>query len=384
MQTLIYNATLVLPDKLIENGWLLIEDARIAGLGESATAPAQVERKIDGLGHFLMPGLIDLHSDAIERQVEPRPEVIFDTHIALGEIDRRLASAGITTEFHAISLDDNEFGTRSVNFVHDLAHNIKLETDNLVRHEIHARFELTSQNGFETIKKLIKTREVRLISLMDHTPGQGQYKSEEGFREYIKRTVHMSDEKIDEWIIMKKAQKAMVPERIATVTRLAQEAGLAIATHDDDTAEKIAVWPKLGVTMAEFPTTMEAATAAHKLGLVVCMGAPNVLRGKSSGGNISAMATIQAGVCDALCADYYPAAMLGATFKLVTHHILSLPQAVQLVTLNPAKAVGLHQDFGSLEVGKIADIILVKATARNPRVLRLFVDGQERLTHWEG
>ncbi len=381
MQTLIHNATLVLPDRLVENGWLLIENQRIAGLGEGNSAALQVDRKIDGQGQFLMPGLIDLHSDAIERQVEPRPEVIFDTHIALGEIDRRLASAGITTEFHAISLDDNEFGTRSVNFIHDLAHNIKVETDNLVRHEIHARLELTSQNGFETIKELIKTREVRLISLMDHTPGQGQYKSEEGFRQYIKRTVHMSDEKIDEWILMKKAQKALVPERIETVTRLAREAGLAIATHDDDTAEKIAGWPKLGVTMAEFPTTMEAATAAHKLGLVVCMGAPNVLRGKSSGGNISALETIQAGVCDALCADYYPAAMLGATFKLVAHHILSLSQAVQLVTLNPAKAVGLDGDFGSLEVGKVADIILVKATSRNPRVLRLFVDGQERLTH---
>jgi len=380
VQTLIYNATLVLPDHVVEGGWLLIEDERILALGESATCPAHRERTIDAGANFLLPGLIDLHCDAIEKLVEPRPKVHFDVQMALEEADWRLAGAGVTTEFHAISLDDNEFGTRSDSFMHDLSQALRGRTDLLVRHKIHARLELSSQRGGHIIAQMIPQREFELISLMDHSPGQGQYPTEDSFREYVARTTSRSYAEIDELLEKKRRQTVEIPRRIERVTRLAREAGLAIATHDDDSAARVEQWPALGITMSEFPTTMEAARRAHELGLAVCMGAPNVVRGKSSGGNLSALAAIQAGVADVLCSDYYPAAMLMAAFILAKQGILALPQAVRMVSLNAAQAVGLGDAYGSLEVGKVADMILVELSRQElPRVQRLFVGGCERI-----
>jgi alpha-D-ribose 1-methylphosphonate 5-triphosphate diphosphatase len=382
-QTLIHNATLVLPELLITDGWLLIEGDCIAGLGESATRPDSraIERSIDAAANFLLPGLIDLHSDAIEKLVEPRPNVHFDLHVALGEADWRLAGCGITTEFHAVSLDDNEFGVRSDGFVRELAEAIRAEADALlVRHKIHARLELSSQRGCDVIKQMMVEQKVGMISLMDHSPGQGQYTTEQAYREYMLRTTNRSDSEVDAILARKRIQAAAIPGRIVHVTGLARELGLAIATHDDDTIEKVEQWPALGVTISEFPTTLEAARRAHELGLAVCMGAPNALRGKSSGGNLSALGAIEAGIADALCADYYPSAMLGAAFTLVMRKKLSLPQAIRLVTLNPAKAVGLSNAFGSLEPGKTADVIIVSLNSQGlPIVQRVFVGGREQI-----
>ncbi|MBV9258426.1 MAG: hypothetical protein JO215_10445, partial [Ktedonobacteraceae bacterium] len=166
MQTLIQNAILVLPDRLIEGGWLLIEDGRILDLGEGATCAAATASAIDAGMQFLLPGLIDLHCDAIEKLVEPRPNVHFDIRIGLAEADWRLASCGITTEFHATSLDDNEFGVRSETFIHDLVQALASTwQEMLVRHKIHARLELTSHRGCEVLARSIEQRMCHMISL---------------------------------------------------------------------------------------------------------------------------------------------------------------------------------------------------------------------------
>jgi alpha-D-ribose 1-methylphosphonate 5-triphosphate diphosphatase len=381
VQTLIHNATLILPDRLIEGGWLLIENGLILDLGEGATCPAVTPHSIDACTQFLLPGLIDLHCDAIEKFVEPRPNVHFDIHIALAEADWRLAGSGITTEFHAISLDDCEFGVRSETFTHDLFQALMVvRQEMLVRHKIHARLELTSQRGSVAITQLIKQRECDMISLMDHSPGQGQYRTEQAFREYVERMTSRNPEEIDALLELKRSQTMEVPLRIESITQLARSASLAIATHDDDTAAKVQQWPAFGVTVSEFPTTLEAARVAHDLGLAVCMGAPNVLRGKSSSGNLSALEAVRASVVDVLCSDYYPAAMLNAAFMLARQGVLTLPQAVRLVTLNPAQAIGLGAEYGSLEVGKVADVLLVRLNGQGiPAVQRLFVQGEERL-----
>ena len=381
MQTLIHNATLVLPNCVVEHGWLLIEDGRILDLGEATTCPTSVARSIDAATRMLIPGIIDLHCDSIERLVMPRPNIYFPFAVALEEADWRLAGCGITTEFHAVSLDDGEFGVRSENFVRELSKAIRDgQGESLVRHKIHARLELTSQRGTEAIAEMIATREVGLVSLMDHSPGQGQYRTEQAFREYVIKTASKSHEEIDALIALKRIQAAYIPGRIERVTRLAREAELGIATHDDDRANKVERWPNFGVTVSEFPTTMEAAQKAHELGLAVCMGAPNVLRGISSGGNLSATEAIQADVADVLCSDYYPSAMLSAAYKLFKENILTLPQAVKLITLNPANAVRLGHEFGSLERGKIADLLLVNVSKQGmPYVQRLFVNGQEKI-----
>ena len=381
MQTLIHNATLVLPERIVEHGWLLIENERILDFGEVATCPVPDARSIDAQAQMLMAGIIDLHCDSIERLVMPRPNIYFPLAIALEEADWRLAGSGITTEFHAVSLDDGEFGVRSYTFVRDLSNAIADDqSERLIRHKIHARLELTSQRGSEAIVEMIANREVGLVSLMDHSPGQGQYRTEQSFRDYVSKTASKSHAEIDELIAFKRTQAANIPGRIEQVTRLAREAELGIATHDDDSAEKVAQWPTLGVTVSEFPTTMEAARQAHELGLAVCMGAPNVLRGMSSGGNLSATEAVEAGIADVLCSDYYPSAMLGAAYKLFKENVLPLPQAVNLITLNPAKAVNLGHDFGSLERGKIADMLLVDMSKHEtPYVRRVFVGGRERV-----
>ena len=381
MRTLIHNATLILPNNLVEGGWLLIEDGRILDLGEEAKRPHVADRLVNAHMQFLLPGLIDLHCDAIEKFVEPRPDIHFDIQFALAQADWRLAGSGITTEFHAVSLDDNEFGVRSETFTHDLYQALTVtREETLVRHKIHARLELTSRRGCEAVTQLIEQRACDMISLMDHSPGQGQYRTEEAFREYVKRSTTRSPEDIDALLEMKRSQAREIPSRVERVTELARSAGLAIATHDDDSAAKVQQWPRLGVTVSEFPTTLEAARTAHDLDLAVCMGAPNVVRGKSSSGNLSAHEAIRAGVVDVLCSDYYPAAMLGAVFLLAMQQLLTLPQAVRLVTLNPAQAVGLSDKYGSLEVGKVADVILVRPNWQGiPAIQRLFVQGEERL-----
>ena len=385
MQTLIQNATLILPDCIIQGGWLLIEDGRILDLGEATTCPTGIEQTIDADTQFLLPGLIDLHCDAIEKLIEPRPNVHFDMPFALSEADWRLAGCGITTEFHAISLDEDEFGTRTETFLQDLSQAIlSSQSECFVRHKIHARLELTSPRGTEAIIQAMEQGRCDMVSLMDHSPGQGQFSTEQAYRDYMVFTDNKEIAEAEAIIKAKRHKAGGIPQRIERVTKIAREKGLAIATHDDDTAAKVEQWPNFGVTLSEFPTTLAAARRAHDLGLAVCMGAPNVLRGKSSGGNLSAREAIDCGVANVLCSDYYPAAMLRAVFLLAEQKVLTLPQAVRLVTLNPAQAVGLGSEYGALQKDKIADVILVKLGQLGmPAVQRIFVQGEQRLRRTE-
>jgi alpha-D-ribose 1-methylphosphonate 5-triphosphate diphosphatase len=220
-----------------------------------------------------------------------------------------------------------------------------------------------------------------MISLMDHSPGQGQFRTDQAFRDYVAHTTHRSLAEIENLLEMKRSQTEEIPRRIEHITQLARSAGIAIAAHDDDTAAKVKQWSTFGVTISEFPTTLEAARQAHELGRAVCMGAPNVLRGRSSSGNLSALEAVRAGVASVLCSDYYPAAMLSAVFLLATRGVLTLSQAVRLVTYHPAQAVGLGKEYGALERGKVADLILMKVDSQGtPIVQRLWVQGEERLS----
>nr|BBH90912.1 amidohydrolase [Thermosporothrix sp. COM3] len=380
-QTILYNATLVLPDRVLHDGWLLLEDTIIADLGTGQPPIGQNGYQyIDIQGDLVMPGLIDLHCDAIEKLVEPRPRVLFDIPTALHEADYRLACSGITTEFHAISLDDQEFGVRSDSFARDFARILQETREHtLIRHKLHARIELSSAQASTIVEQMLNDQLVDLVSLMDHSPGQGQYRTEEEFRFYIARTSHRSPTEIDELIVHKREQAKLIPQRIEQITALARHAKVSLATHDDDTATRVEAWPALGVSISEFPTTEEAARRAQELGLTVCMGAPNVVRGKSSGGNLSATEATRKGYVDALCADYHPASMLGAVFTLAQKEILSLPEAVNMVTRNPARAIGQTR-LGTLEQGNIADLIQVRHSPYGvPRVQRVFIDGKLRI-----
>lgn len=379
MQTLIRDAMLVLPERLIDGGWLLVEDRRILALGGAATCPVGADRVIPAGGDLLLPGLIDLHSDAIEKVAQPRPNVNVTMPIPLLEMDWRLAGCGITTEFHALSLDDAKFGVRTEDFVDEFVKALAETESLLVRHRLHARLEVTSDQGEAAVAKLIYSGTAQLVSLMDHTPGQGQYLTEQAYVDYVTSTTGWSADDVAEHLVHKRHRAQHNSRRRARTARLAQEYGIALATHDDDSAAKVEEWSELGVNISEFPTSLAAGLRAKEVGLAVCMGAPNVVLGRSSGGHLSALAAIQAGVVDILCADYYPRAMLAAMFKLVNDGYCTLPYAASLVTANPARVVKLPE-YGKLAAGCIADLILVRQHSTREQTVRMvMVDGQVRI-----
>lgn len=375
MQFLFTNATVILPDRVVEEGWVVIDRGRIGAIGRGAHPYAATMPQFDLDGAYLLPGLIDLHCDAIEKLVQPRPGVEIEAGIALHAADRLLLGCGVTCQFHALSLDDAEFGVRSDRFVSDFLHRLSAEQHCGARHLVHARVEVSSERGLEALKTMLGHPLLRLVSIMDHSPGQGQYTTEAAFRNYVAKTTGRSDAEIDELLARKRAAQSDVPNRIRQVIAWATKYGLPVASHDDDTPERVAQWLELGVKIAEFPTTLAAAQAAHAAGMAVGMGAPNVLRGKSSGGNLSALTAIEAGVVDWLCADYYPASLLPVIFRLADRGTLSLPAAVALVSRNPACAAGIDHLIGSIQPGLIADLIVVRRMP-DPVVQQVFVNGK--------
>ena len=284
-------------------------------------------------------------------------------------------SSGVTCEFHSLSLDDAEFGVRNDEFIREFIQHIKQSNATTVRHLVHARVEISSVRGTQSLSQILGEPAVRLVSIMDHSPGQGQYATDEAFRYYVAKTTGRNDAEIDEIIAHKNNQRAFIADRIQYVIDVCNQHRIPVATHDDDTVAKISEWQRHGIQISEFPTTMAAAVAAHAAGMHVGMGAPNVLRGKSSSGNLSASDAIVAGVVDWLCADYYPAALLPAAFRLADQQLMELPDAVALITTNPARAVGMGDSIGEIAVGLHADLCVVRLDAGTPIVTQVFVDG---------
>ncbi len=221
---------------------------------------------------------------------------------------------------------------------------------------------------------------------MDHTPGQGQYRDLEMFRKTLKGYRDLTDTEIDQIVEKHQSQEKISLETIRELSNLAIENGISVASHDDDTVEKVALVKDFGTSISEFPITIEVARAAKEAGLFTIVGAPNVLLGGSHSGNLSAEDAILEGVAHILCSDYYPAAMLHSIFQLHQKYPdrLSLSELVRLVSLHPAQAVGMGEDHGSIEVGKKADIFLVEMIpgfqageqAQSPAVRNVWIDGE--------
>ncbi len=356
------DARLILPDRILERGALRIEAGRIAEIVDGP-APGSA---INAHGLTLLPGLIDVHGDMLERDMEPRPKVRFPVDLVVHELDKRLAATGITTAFAAISLDwpgtqqrlrSSEQAKAMISAVHDLRPS--LLTDFLV----HVRFEITVPQAGQFLTEMLAADEVHLVSLTDHTPGQGQYRDIEKYihtmREWhrVKDGTHLTEEDMRQRIAER--TRPIGWQAVDDVARIARERGVTLASHDDDTPDKVALMADLGATISEFPVSLEAAESARQRGMHVVMGAPNALRGASHSGNLSALEGIAAGVVDTLASDYFPAGMLHAALAVADRGLLTLPEAVKLVTLNPADGVGL-KDRGALDVGRLADLVLVE------------------------
>ncbi|MDT8371021.1 MAG: alpha-D-ribose 1-methylphosphonate 5-triphosphate diphosphatase [Gammaproteobacteria bacterium] len=368
------HARIVLADQILEDASLLIEDGIIAAINPESVAD-NIDT-IDLAGRLLMPGMIDLHCDALEKEVEPRPNVHFPLDFAVAQADKRNASSGITTVFHAIAFANEELGLRNNDFAANIARAVHAWAPHgLIDNRVHCRYEITDETGLPVLLDLIEHDDMHLLSLMDHTPGQGQFKNMAAYRDYLARSYKKSEAELDAIIDKKLASAEGAFERAKTLIAAAHAKGVSVASHDDDTRERIETMSGLDVQISEFPINIEAASAAREHGLSTVFGAPNILRGKSQSGSMKALDAIEANVADCLCADYAPAALIVAVIKLPGLTDISLADAVKLVTLNPAKAAGLN-DRGEIAVGKRADLIMVDLPAGLPQVGRVWLKGQ--------
>lgn len=371
------NLQIVLPDRVIARGALRVEAGQIAeivdGSPNHASAGGNGLPTIDGAGLTLIPGAIDMHGDMIEQEVEPRTGARLPLDLAIHELDRRMAAAGVTTSYASISFwePDSETrklhrsGERAAELAAGVAHaRPQLLTDLCV----HARYELTTPVVAPPLRRALAAGQIQLLSLMDHTPGQGQYRDVDRYVHYLVayRNMPIEQLRIEAEERMRRAREdTSIWDITYDLVGLAKGQGLVIASHDDDTPEKVELMHDLGVTISEFPVSLAAAHAARQRGMHVAMGAPNALRGLSHSGNLSARDAIAAGLVDLLAADYAPAAMIQAAWALAAAG-MPLHDSVALITANPADALGLT-DRGRILVGRAADLVLVES-ARSPRI----------------
>jgi len=344
---------------------LRIADGMIAEIAERP-----VSGGITGTDLTVYPGFIDMHGDMIELELEPRARVDFPMDVALASLDARLAAAGVTTAYAAVSFSrgarDGErrsYGHTSqvIRQIHAMRNTCRVD------HRIHARFDITFDNAVGVLEQLLDDGQVDLVSLMDHTPGQGQYRNLEvhvknkaahhGISETEARQM------VANAIAVRSRPQEILMGNIRSVSRMCAEHGVSLASHDDDTVAKAHLMADMGARIAEFPVTIEAAEAAAGKGLMTAMGAPNAMRGQSYSGNLSARDLHAAGLLHILASDYHPGAILAAVRALAPNDPDGLAGAVRLASANPARALGMS-DRGELVVGKRADLFIADAQGR--------------------
>ncbi len=370
-------AQVVLENETLHNAAVLIADGSIVAINPDSHGSA---KEIDLSGHILMPGMIDLHCDALEKEAEPRPGVHFPFDFACAQADKRNAAAGITTIYPALSFANAELGVRNNGTAAELARAVHAwQQHALVDNRVHARYEITDPTAPEVLNDLLTHDEIHLLSFMDHTPGQGQFKSIDAYRSFQTRTYEKNETEFAVLLAEKLAQGEGAAARMEQLAATARGLGIPLASHDDDRPQKIGVVKSLGVTVSEFPINLETAQAAQAAGLATLYGAPNIVRGKSQSGSMRALDAVMAGVADCLCGDYSPAALLPAVLQLPAMAGIALHEAVALVTCNPARAVGLH-DRGVIVAGKRADLLAVRHLGGLPQVTRVWSEGVPVLT----
>lgn len=370
-------AQVVLENETLLDAAILIADGHIVAINPDSRAGAQ---EINLSGHTLMPGMIDLHCDALEKEAEPRPGVHFPFDFACAQADKRNAAAGITTIYHALSFANAELGVRNNNTAAELARAVHAWQEHaLVDNRVHARYEITDPTAPDILNELLSLNEIHLMSFMDHTPGQGQFKSIDAYRSFLSRTYKKDAAEFETLLANKLAQGEGAVARMEQLAQHARELGIPLASHDDDRPEKVDVVTKLGVTVSEFPINLETAQAARAAGLATLFGAPNILRGKSQSGSMRALDAVKEGVADCLCGDYSPAALLTAVLKLPELAGIKLHEAVALVTCNPARAVDL-KDRGVIAAGKRADLLAVRYLGGLAQVSRVWSEGLQVMT----
>ena len=378
----IKNGRIVLPDRILDGKTLVLDGDRIHSIAEEI--PPEAGKVIDAHGRYITPGFFDVHSDKIEQFILPRPTAQFDFELALKECERELLHLGITTIYHSFSLlKDELFGKsplRTRENVEKMAALIRdiHDRNHLIHHRFHLRIEIDNLDAYAIAKAMIAQGLAHEISFMDHSPGQGQYRNLEIYQKTIRKYHGREIEELgfEKVLEMQRNKKTLSFEQLKELCQFAHENGVAVASHDDDTLEKLDMNREIGVDISEFPINLEAAKYARDLGFATVVGAPNILLGGSHSGNMSAAEAIQAGCADILCSDYYPPAILHSIFAMHLKYGVPLPEMVKKATLNPAVAMGLGQDYGSIEPGKKADLLVIGILDGYPVITHVLVDGR--------
>lgn len=350
---------------------------RIGRIGEGLQTSL---RQIDCEGDYLLPGLIELHTDNFERHRIPRLGAPWLAKRAVLSHDAELASAGITTAFDAVTLGaDLSDEANDESYLEEILATLSAQRTGLLRvdHQLHLRCELSSPRMPAQLLRACEIRSPRIVSLMDHTPGQGQWTDLGRFRRHYQARYGMTAERLDALIARRQQARAtFADENRRFAIRVATEYAAIIASHDDCNAASIADAHRDGCRIAEFPTSLEAAIAAAGRGMNVVAGAPNLIRNGSHSGNIAASELVKAGVCHILSSDYFPPSLLQAAFYLSSHFHHSLPQAIASVAEVPARVLGLH-DRGRIQTGHRADLVRVRDSAHGPVVVATWCGGRQ-------
>lgn len=374
-EMILANATLVLPGET-RTGSLRIKDGEITDMAEGAGVPAGA---VDCGGDFVSPGLIELHTDNLERHIQPRPKVDWPHAAAIIAHDAELAGTGITTVFDAmrvgsIKAKEARYGQYARSLASELLE-LRAKDALKISHFLHLRAEVCSETLVEELNAFGDEDRVGLVSLMDHTPGQRQFRDISKLEAYVKGKHGFDDDAFLQHIANLKTMRDTYGDlHEVEAVKAAKRFGAVLASHDDTTEDQVAVSAAHGIRLAEFPTTVEAARACHAHDIQVMMGAPNLIRGGSHSGNVAAQELAELDLLDIVSSDYVPAALLLAAARL-GEIWGDMARGLATVTSAPAKAVGL-EDRGRLEIGKRADLIRFAMRAGVPALQGVFARGQ--------
>jgi alpha-D-ribose 1-methylphosphonate 5-triphosphate diphosphatase len=375
-ELILTHARVVCAELTLACGTVVVRDGVITAVDDS---PSALPSAIDLQGDWLLPGLVEVHTDNLERHAMPRPKVTFPMDSAMQSHDAEIAAAGITTVFDAIGVGDPYGdGFRSKDQSALLTVLDRLEAAEVLRadHRIHVRCELPAGNARELFEPFMRHPRLALISLMDHTPGQRQWTDVDHARTYYTGKKGWSDAQFERELELAPGRQARhaQPNR-AWFADYARTHGIALATHDDTTTAHVDEALALGAAMSEFPTTLEAAQRAHERGMSTVAGAPNVVRGGSHSGNVAALDLARGRVLDALSSDYVPGSLLQAAWHLRRSAGLSTSQAIALASSGPARACGL-QDRGEIRCGLRGDLVRVVQVGGVPAVREVWRGGR--------
>ena len=371
---LITNAKIVTPTDVID-GSVVVTDGLFSQIDESMSDLPLAE---DFEGDYLLPCFVELHTDNLEKHFKPRPGVSWPSEAAVMAHDAQMATSGVTTVLDAIRVGDTWPSENLRSNAKRIAQAIKTEKKkNTLRceHLLHIRCEISCSDVIDQFEGFAEEKNLKLVSIMDHTPGQRQFVDEDKYREYYQGKYSISDIEIDRMIAQQKVDQSRYSRKHRSIlVEYAEKIGVPLASHDDAIIAHVEEAAGEGVTISEFPTTLEAAHAARGHKMKVLMGAPNLVLGGSHSGNISAMELAHQGLLDILSSDYVPNSLLHGGFMVAHQTEIKLPEAIAMASLTPAKMVGLD-DRGEISEGKKADLLRVKLEGDVPVIRSVWRDG---------